>query len=106
MIRTCLLVTLTLATSSAFACRSNSECEIGWQCLAQLGQIEGVCTSIRKSGHADDGGLSHDPTDPAKANVSSCEVDLDCGPLNKCLRSPGKVTGTCAGGSGGIHVQH
>ena len=106
MIRNCLLAVLGLASSSAFACRSNSECEIGWQCLAQLGQIEGVCTSIRKAGHADDGSLSHDPTDPAKSNAVSCEVDLDCGPMNKCLRSPGRVTGTCAGGAGGMHGGH
>jgi hypothetical protein len=99
-----LMVVLALVSSPALACKSDVDCDIGSKCLMQSGQTEGSCTTTRKPGHVDNGGLSHDPTDPSKTNASSCDVDLDCGPMGRCLRSPGKVTGMCAGG-GGIHIQ-
>jgi hypothetical protein len=104
MNRKWLIVVLVLASAPALACKSDVDCDIGSKCLLQAGQPEGFCTSTRTPGHADNGGLSHDPTDPTKTNASSCDVDLDCGPMGKCLRSPGKVTGSCAGGTGGIHI--
>jgi hypothetical protein len=101
-----LLIVLMIAASPAIACKSDVDCDVGSKCLLQAGQAQGVCTNTRKSGHADDGGMSRDPTDPSKANVSKCDVDLDCGPMGKCLRSPGKVVGSCAGGTGGIHIHN
>ena len=100
-----LIVVLALASSPALACQFDADCDIGSKCLKQSGQTDGVCTSARKPGHADDGGLSRDPTDPAKTSGNGCAVDLDCGPIGKCLRATGQVNGTCAGG-GGIHISH
>ena len=98
-----LVVVLALAASPALACQFDVDCGVGQKCQKQFGQTEGSCTSDRK---ADDGGLSHDPTDPYKADAQSCDTDFDCGPMGKCLRTAGKVSGTCAGGGGGIHHPH
>jgi hypothetical protein len=106
MNRKWLIVVLALASAPAFACQFDSDCNVGWQCLKQLGQTEGTCTSNRAGGHADDAGLSRDPTDPARSAQHSCDVDLDCGAMGKCLRAQGRASGVCSSGAGGIHGPH
>ncbi len=102
-----LMVVLVLASTPALACKFDAECSVGQQCLLRVGQTEGVCTSNRTPGSFDDG-MPHDPADLTRSSPQSCDVDLDCGAMGKCMRSPGKVSGTCSGGAGtpGIHVQH
>jgi len=99
-----LVVVLALASAPAFACKFDSECSVGQQCLLRVGQTDGVCTSNRAPGNFDNS-MPRDPADLSKPTPQSCDVDLDCGPMGKCMRPAGKVSGTCSGGSGGIHIQ-
>jgi hypothetical protein len=75
---------LCLASTQAFACMLDSDCERGTICL------DGTC--IRASGSGDD----EAPVRRSPAKGKTCGYDGDCDPGSRCIKGSGPE-GVCLG---------
>ncbi len=93
---TAILLVLTLSFSTqAFACRFNTDCEVGSKCMKEPGKLNGYCEGGLNPGNQNDRKPYHDPLDITGSVGDTCRFNTDCGIGAKCVKEAGALNGVC-----------
>lgn len=111
--RTVFLIFLVSSASSSYACRFDTDCNVGSKCVKQSG-MNGACVGGLNPGNANDKNPVYNPLDLNRGSSrngstgdarsgkmdadgthgDTCSFDTDCGPGSQCLKGSG-IYGTC-----------
>lgn len=89
------IVLFLIGTTTAMACSFDTDCGVGSHCLKSSGSIYGVCAGGMFPGNRNDSTPVYSPLDIDRTYGNTCSFDTDCGVSNKCMKSPGSISGVC-----------
>lgn len=93
--KTLLLLTTFLVSTTASACSFDTQCSIGSVCLKSAGSIYGVCAGGLNPGNNNDSQPVYKPLETQHTYGNTCNYDSDCGVGHACYKSGGFVRGVC-----------
>lgn len=88
-------LSLLLFSTSSIACRTDTDCTVGSQCLKDRGQLRGRCSQGMEQANDYKRNTYRDPSDIFGEAGDACTLDVDCGAGKYCAKEKDKIKGIC-----------
>jgi len=75
------------AANEARACRLQTDCKPGSECVKPEGSVYGMCVGGLSPGNSNDRQPVESPRDPNGTVGNTCVFNTDCGPGSACVKN-------------------